>query len=60
MPFVLDWRDPDAFSLSGALGQSGNPFSAHCDDFLGGTSWNVPFTRERVFANATSQVVMRR
>ena len=60
MRFVLDWKDPDTFSLSGALGQSGNPFSPHYDDFLGVTSWNVPFTRERVFANATSQVVMRR
>ncbi|MGZ5445442.1 MAG: hypothetical protein ACXW5U_30365 [Thermoanaerobaculia bacterium] len=49
-----------AFSLSGALGQSGNPFSPHYDDFLGVTEWNVPFTREKVFASAKSQVVMRR
>ncbi|MGZ5445437.1 MAG: penicillin acylase family protein [Thermoanaerobaculia bacterium] len=60
MRFVLDWSDVDAFSLSGALGQSGNPFSPHYDDFLGVTEWNVPFTREKVFASAKSQVVMRR
>lgn len=60
MRFVLDWSDVDAFSLSGALGQSGNPFSPHYDDFLGVSEWNVPFTREKVFASAKSQVVMRR
>jgi penicillin amidase len=60
MRFVLDWSDVDAFSLAGALGQSGNPFSPHYDDFLGVTEWNVPFTKEKVFAAAKSQVVMRR
>ncbi|HYC88379.1 MAG TPA: penicillin acylase family protein [Thermoanaerobaculia bacterium] len=60
MRFVLDWSDVDAFSLAGALGQSGNPFSPHYDDFLGVTKWNVPFTKEKVFAAAKSQVVMRR
>lgn len=60
MRFVLDWADVDGFSLSGTLGQSGNPFSPHYDDFLGVTEWNVPFTREKVFAAAKSQVVMRR
>jgi hypothetical protein len=51
---------PYRFSLSGALGQSGNPFSPHYDDFLGVTEWNVPFTREKVFAGAKSHVVIRR
>jgi penicillin G amidase len=60
MRFVLDWSDVDAFSLAGVLGQSGNPFSPHYDDFVGVTRWNVPFTREKVFANAKSHVVMRR
>jgi len=60
MRFVLDWSDVDAFSLSGALGQSGNPFSPHYDDFLGVTEWNVPFTRKKVFADAKSVVELRR
>jgi penicillin amidase len=63
MRFVLDWSDPDTFTLTGALGQSGNPFSPHYDDFLDmaqrGASWNVPFTRERVFAKKTSLLVMK-
>jgi penicillin amidase len=54
MRFVLDWSDVDAFTLTGALGQSGNPFSPHYDDFLGmmqrGEPWTVPFTREKVYA----------
>ena len=62
MRFVLDWSDVDAFSLYGALGQSGNPFSPHYDDFLelaqkGGT-WNVPFTREKVYAGKKSMVTL--
>jgi penicillin G amidase len=52
MRFVLDWSDPDSFSLTGALGQSGNPLSPHYDDFLSlmqrGESWNVPFSRAKV------------
>jgi penicillin amidase len=52
MRFVLDWSDVDAFSLAGALGQSGNPFSPHYDDFLGVTRWNVPSSRAKVFASA--------
>jgi penicillin amidase len=58
MRFVLDWSDPDAFTMNGALGQSGNPFSPHYDDFLPmmqrGETWNVPFTKEKVFANKAS------
>jgi penicillin amidase len=58
MRFVLDWSDVDAFTLTGALGQSGNPFSPHYDDFLpmmrGGEAWNVPFAREKVYARKTS------
>lgn len=62
MRFVLDWSDVDAFTLTGALGQSGNPFSPHYDDFLPmmlkGEAWNVPFTREKVFAKKTSQLTL--
>jgi penicillin amidase len=58
MRFVLDWSNVDAFSIYGALGQSGNPFSPHYDDFLElarkGGEWTVPFARERVFAGKTS------
>ncbi len=54
MRFVLDWSDPDAFTINGALGQSGNPLSPHYDDFLSmmasGETWNVPFSKEKVFA----------
>jgi penicillin amidase len=54
MRFVLDWSNVDSFSIYGALGQSGNPFSPHYDDFLElahqGGEWMVPFTREKVFA----------
>lgn len=63
MRFVLDWADVDAFSLYGALGQSGNPFSAHYDDFLelaqNGGEWNVPFSRQRVWAKKKSLLVLR-
>jgi penicillin amidase len=62
MRFVLDWSDVDAFTLTGALGQSGNPSSDHYDDFLPmmlkGEPWNVPFTREKVFARKTSMLTL--
>jgi acyl-homoserine lactone acylase PvdQ len=62
MRFVLDWSDVDAFTLTGALGQSGNPLSPHYDDFLPmmlrGEPWNVPFSREKVFAKKTSQLTI--
>jgi penicillin G amidase len=62
MRFVLDWSDVDAFSIYGALGQSGNPFSPHYDDFLElaqkGGQWNVPFTREKVYAGKKSVVTL--
>jgi penicillin amidase len=58
MRFVLDWSNVDGFTLNGALGQSGNPFSPHYDDFLEmmrrGEEWNVPFSREKVYAKRTS------
>jgi acyl-homoserine lactone acylase PvdQ len=60
MRFVLDWSDVDAFTLTGALGQSGNPFSPHYDDFLGmmlaGESWTVPFGKEKVYAGKVSML----
>lgn len=62
MRFVLDWSNVDAFTLTGALGQSGNPFSPHYDDFLDmarkGEAWTVPFTRAQVFARKTSLLTL--
>ena len=58
MRFVLDWSDVDGFTLNGALGQSGNPFSPYYDDFLPmmrrGEEWNVPFSRAKVYAKRAS------
>jgi penicillin G amidase len=52
MRFVMDWADVDGFTLSRHLGQSGNPFSPHFDDFLAphlaGETWPMPITRARV------------
>lgn len=62
MRFVLDWSDVDAFTLTGALGQSGNPFSPHYDDFLAmarsGEAWNVPFSRAKVGARTVSTLTL--
>jgi penicillin amidase len=62
MRFVLDWSDVDAFTLTGALGQSGNPFSPHYDDFLPmaqrGAAWKMPFTREKVDARKVSLLTL--
>ncbi len=62
MRFVLDWSDVDAFTLTGALGQSGNPFSPHYDDFLDmarrGEAWTIPFTREKVEARKMSTLTL--
>jgi penicillin G amidase len=63
MRFVLDWSNPDAFTLTAALGQSGNPFSPHYDDFLGmtqrGESWTVPFAKEKVYGRKVSLLRLR-
>ena len=60
MRFVLDWADVDAFTLTAALGQSGNPVSKHYDDFLEmtrrGEAWTVPFTRARVYEMKVSSL----
>jgi penicillin amidase len=62
MRFVLDWSDVDAFTLTGALGQSGNPFSPHYDDFLDmtrrGEAWMIPFTRQKVHARKVSLLTL--
>lgn len=62
MRFVMDWADPDAFTLNLTLGQSGHPLSGHFDDqlidFLEGRPWNVPFTRAAVEQRAASKLVL--
>lgn len=58
MRFVMDWADIDGFTLSRHLGQSGNPFSPHFDDFLAphlaGEPWPLPFSRSRVESRAVN------
>ncbi len=52
MRFILDWSNVDSFLMIGNLGQSGNPFSRHYDDFLPfmqeGKYWNIPFTKVKI------------
>jgi len=63
MRYVMDWADPDRFTLNLTLGQSGHPFSPHFDDqlkdFLAGTPWTVPFSRDEVEARAASRLILR-
>lgn len=63
MRFIMDWSDPDAFSLELAFGQSGNPFSAHFDDFfadfLAGRRWTLPWSRDEVEARTPRQLELR-
>jgi len=60
MRFVLDWADPDGFTILTNLGQSGNPLSPHYDDFLDdwyrGRTWTVPSSRAAVEARAASRL----
>lgn len=60
MRFVMDWSDPDGFTLNLTLGQSGHPLSKHFDDqlgdFLTGTPWTVPFDRTAVARRASSSL----
>lgn len=63
MRYVMDWADVDRFSLNLTLGQSGNPFSPHFDDFLNdwrsGRPWTVPWGRATVEARAQSRLEFR-
>ncbi|MGH7533891.1 MAG: penicillin acylase family protein [Gemmatimonadales bacterium] len=58
MRFVLDWAQPDDFSMTIPMGESGNPLSPHFDDFLtlhsAGGRWVVPFSRDSVESRAVS------
>ena len=58
MRFVMDWADPDAFTLNTTMGQSGHPLSPHFDDFLEsfltGEPWTVPFSPELVRERSVS------
>jgi penicillin amidase len=63
MRYVMDWSDPDAFSLNLTLGQSGHPLSPHfddqLDDFMSGEPWIVPFSREAVEARSRSTLLLK-
>ncbi len=63
MRYILDWSDIDAFTIHTNLGQSGNPFSPHYDDFLDvwrkGDRWIVPFTRDQVYARKASLLTLK-
>jgi penicillin amidase len=63
MRFVLDWSDIDGFTILNNLGQSGNPFSPHYDDFWemwqSGARWQVPFSKEKVFAHRQSLLTLK-
>ncbi|MEM1081330.1 MAG: penicillin acylase family protein [Pseudomonadota bacterium] len=60
MRYVMDWADPNGFTLNLTMGQSGHPLSPHFDDFLSdflsGTPWPVPFDRDRVIEQSVSQL----
>lgn len=62
MRFVLDWSNMDEFTLQTNLGQSGNPFSKHYDDFLKdwliGKRHIIPFSKEKVYDNKESLLVL--
>ena len=62
MRFVMDWSDPDAFTLNLTLGQSGHPLSPHfddqLDDFLTGRPWTLPFSREAVSLGSVSRLTL--
>lgn len=63
MRYILDWSDIDSFTIHTNLGQSGNPFSPHYDDFLDvwrkGERWVVPFTKDGVYAQKTSLLQLK-
>ncbi|MGK7296908.1 MAG: penicillin acylase family protein [Candidatus Wenzhouxiangella sp. M2_3B_020] len=63
MRFVMDWADPDAFTLNLTMGQSGHPLSPHFDDFLpaflDGTPWTVPFSEDAVRAASVDRIALR-
>ena len=62
MRFVLDWSNIDGFTLQTNMGQSGNPFSDHYDDFLNdwksGSRHVLPFSREKVYEMKTSLLTL--
>jgi penicillin amidase len=59
---VIDFADVDAATMVLPAGNSGNPVSEHFFDFhemwKSGERWNVPFSRERVFARAVSTLTL--
>lgn len=52
MRFLMDWANPDLFSIYTNLGQSGNPYSPYYDAFLPiwqkAGMWIVPFSKDLI------------
>ncbi|PIE90476.1 MAG: hypothetical protein CR997_05905 [Acidobacteria bacterium] len=62
MRYVLDWSDLDSFVINLPMGQSGNPFSPHYDDFLAYDTrevrWILPFSKEKVQEKAQHKMIL--
>jgi penicillin amidase len=62
MRFVMDWANPDQFTLNLPMGQSGHPLSLHFDsfltDFLAERPWTVPWTRSAVQSARHSRLAL--
>jgi len=62
MRFVLDWSDPDSFSIYTNFGQSGNPLSKNYDNFLKiwqeGESWNVPISKAKIIEKTKNKLIL--
>ena len=63
MRYLLNWAKPDSFLIIVNLGQSGNPFNPHYDDFLKlmqqGKYWVVPFNRNAVEKRTVSRLKLK-
>ncbi len=63
MRYLLDWAKPDSFLIIVNLGESGNPFSSHYDDFLSlmrsGKYWVVPITKAAVEKRTVSKFILK-
>ena len=63
MRYVMDWADPDRFTLNLTMGQSGNPLSPHFDDFLpdfiAGQPWTVPWSQDAVRSRPHHRLILQ-
>ncbi|GAB4184114.1 MAG: penicillin acylase family protein [Calditrichia bacterium] len=62
MRFLLDWSQPDSFSIYTNMGQSGNPFSPFYDSFIDNwllaESWKVPMDSSLIKLKAYSTLTL--